>query len=111
MSEAVGGFWAEMWVGNLVGGPEDWPARVVVRMAPDLAVARRETAIQAAVAALGYPTPRIRASGVIAASGRPWSVMDFVAGRPLLERPRNRVHIQPRSPRYEPWRRTKTQGE
>ena len=81
----AGGFWAEMWVGDLVGGPDDWPTRVVVRMAPDLASAQRETAIQAAVAALGYPTPRIRASGVIVGTGRPWNVMDFVAGRPLLD--------------------------
>ncbi len=80
-----GGFWAEMWVGELVDGPRDWPERVVVRMAPDVVSATRETAIQAAVADLGYPTPSIRASGLTADLGRPWSVMDFVSGRPLLD--------------------------
>ena len=46
----AGGFWAEMWVGDLVGGPEDWPTAVVVRMAPDLAVARRKTCLRTGVA-------------------------------------------------------------
>lgn len=81
----TGGFWAEMWVVDLIGTPSGWPARLVIRLAPDPGSAVREIVIQAGVAARGYPTPTIRGSGVLAETGSAWSVMDFAAGRPLLD--------------------------
>lgn len=80
-----GGFWAEMWTLTLTeptGSP--LPTRVVLRIAPDPHLAARETAVQAGVAAQGYPTPRIHASGTARDGQRAWSVMDFATGQPLL---------------------------
>lgn len=80
-----GGFWAEMWTLHLTQPTGSaLPARVVLRLAPDAHLAARETAVQAGVAAQGYPTPRIHASGPAHDGTRAWSVMDFADGQPLL---------------------------
>lgn len=81
-----GGFWAEMWVGDLVGAPPEWPRRVVIRLSPDAGIAVREAAVQSAVSALGFPTPMVRATGApeLGGASRAWTVMDFVSGTPLL---------------------------
>ena len=79
-----GGFWAEMWTLPLSQPAGPLPAQVVLRLAPDAQAATRETAVQAAVAAQGYPTPRIHVSDTGRGALRAWSVMDFATGQPLL---------------------------
>ena len=79
-----GGFWAEMWTLPLTQPAGPLPPLVVLRVAPDAQAAARETAVQAAVAAQGYPTPRIHASETAHGELRAWSVMDFATGQPLL---------------------------
>jgi len=77
-------FWAEMWTLPLTQPAGPLPARVVLRLAPDAQAAARKTAVQAAVAAQGYPTPLIHASETANGDLRAWSVMDFATGQPLL---------------------------
>ena len=79
-----GGFWAEMWTLTLSQPAAPLPAQVVLRLAPDAQAAARETVVQAAVAAQGYPTPRIHVSDTGRGDLRAWSVMDFAKGQPLL---------------------------
>ena len=67
-----GGFWAELLAFSLTDPPQGWPRELVARVMPDPGLARKETVVQAAVAAAGYPTPAVRASGgPAAASGEP----------------------------------------
>ena len=58
-----GGFWAELFSFSLANPPEGWPAELVARLMPDPGTARKETIVQSAVAAAGFPTPFVRASG------------------------------------------------
>jgi len=57
----TGGFWAELFGFSLAQPPDGWPHDLVARLMPDANTARRETLIQAAVAAAGFPTPVVRA--------------------------------------------------
>jgi aminoglycoside phosphotransferase (APT) family kinase protein len=77
----TGGFWAELLVFSVSGAPDGWPKELVARLMPDEVMAKKETVIQAAVAAAGYPTPVVRASGGL---GRAFMVMDRAPGAPLL---------------------------
>ncbi len=80
-----GGFWAELLSFSLSRPPDGWPAELVARLMPDPAPGRKETIVQHAVAAAGYPTPRVRASGgPDAGLGRAFMVMDRAPGRPVL---------------------------
>ena len=80
-----GGFWAELFSFSLADPPEGWPAELVARLMPDPSVARKETIVQSAVAAAGFPTPFVRASGGPECGlGRAFMVMDRAAGRPAL---------------------------
>ena len=58
-----GGFWAELFSFSLANPPDGWPAELVARLMPDPGTARKETIVQRAVAAAGFPTPFVRASG------------------------------------------------
>jgi len=58
-----GGFWAELFAFSLASPPAGWPAELVARLMPDPGSARKETIVQRAVAAAGYPTPFVRAAG------------------------------------------------
>jgi aminoglycoside phosphotransferase (APT) family kinase protein len=78
-----GGFWAELFSFSLATPPGGWPADLVVRLMPDPRTARKETIVQSAVAAAGFPTPFVRASGG-QVCGRAFMVMDLAAGRPAL---------------------------
>jgi len=81
----TGGFWAELFAFSLAGPPPGWPGELVIRLMPDPALARKETIVQAAVAAAGYPTPVVRASGgPDSGLGRAFMVMDRAPGAPLL---------------------------
>jgi aminoglycoside phosphotransferase (APT) family kinase protein len=79
-----GGFWAELVAFSLADPPSGWPRELVARFMPDAEAARKETIIQAAVAAAGFPTPAIRASGRECGLGRAFMVMDRAAGVHLL---------------------------
>lgn len=80
-----GGFWAEMFLLDLVNTPSDVPDRTVVRIAPDPRLARWETTVQQGVVDQGFAAARIYAQGgPDDAVGRAWSLMDFLPGEPLL---------------------------
>ena len=81
----TGGFWAELVAFSLVDPPPGWPRDLVARLMPDAAVARKETIVQAAVSAAGFPTPAVRAAGdQDQGLGRAFMVMDLAPGAPLL---------------------------
>jgi aminoglycoside phosphotransferase (APT) family kinase protein len=81
----TGGFWAELVAFSLADPPPGWPAELVARIMPDEAVARKETIVQAAVAAAGFPTPAVRVSGGPGCRlGRAFMVMDRAPGTGLL---------------------------
>jgi aminoglycoside phosphotransferase (APT) family kinase protein len=80
-----GGFWAELFAFSLANPPGDWPAELVARLMPDPGSARKETIVQSAVAAAGFPTPFVRAAGgPDRGLGRAFIVMDRAGGGPLL---------------------------
>jgi aminoglycoside phosphotransferase (APT) family kinase protein len=80
-----GGFWAEIFSFSLAQPPDGWPAELVARLMPDPGAARKETIVQRAVAAAGYPTPLVRAAGdPDDGLGRAFMIMDRAAGRPAL---------------------------
>jgi aminoglycoside phosphotransferase (APT) family kinase protein len=80
-----GGFWADIYSFSLANPPDGWPAELVARLMPSPAVARKETIMQTAVAAAGFPTPFVRAcGGPDGGLGRAFMVMDRAVGRPLL---------------------------
>jgi aminoglycoside phosphotransferase (APT) family kinase protein len=68
---------------ELTGQPRGVPPSLVLRIAPDQAMGEKELAVQETLAQSGYPTPAVRARGVDD-EGRPWALMDFVDGVPLL---------------------------
>lgn len=81
----TGGFWAELFAFSLAQPPEGWPRELVARVMPEASTARKETLIQAAVAAAGFPTPVVRASGgPDDGLGHAFMVMDRAPGEPLL---------------------------
>ena len=80
-----GGFWADLFAFRLKGATDGWDRELVARVMPDAGLAAKETIIQAAVAAAGFPTPVVRASGgADAGLGRAYMVMDRADGSPLL---------------------------
>jgi aminoglycoside phosphotransferase (APT) family kinase protein len=80
-----GGFWAELLSFSLANPPVGWPPELVARLMPDPAAARKETIVQSAVAAAGFPTPFVRVSGgPDCGLGRAFMVMDRAAGGPAL---------------------------
>jgi aminoglycoside phosphotransferase (APT) family kinase protein len=80
-----GGFWADLFTFSVEVPPDGWPSELVLRLMPDPGLAQKETVVQACVAAAGYPTPIVRASGGPECGfGRAFMVMDRAAGRPML---------------------------
>jgi len=80
-----GGFWAELFSFSLANPPASWPAELVARLMPDPGSARKETIVQRAVAAAGFPTPLVRAAGgPDSGLGRAFMVMDRAPGGPAL---------------------------
>lgn len=81
----TGGFWAELLSFSVADPPPGWPRELVARLMPDLSTARKETIVQAAVAAAGFPTPAVRASGGPECGlGRAFMIMDKAPGAMLL---------------------------
>jgi aminoglycoside phosphotransferase (APT) family kinase protein len=80
-----GGFWAELFSFSLANPPSGWPAELVARLMPHPGTARKETIVQSAVAAAGFPTPFVRTSGgPDCGLGLAFMVMDRAAGGPAL---------------------------
>ena len=80
-----GGFWAELFSFSLANPPAGWPAELVARLMPDPGSARKETIVQRAVAAAGFPTPVVRAAGgPDDGLGQAFMIMDRAAGGPAL---------------------------
>jgi len=80
-----GGFWAELFAFSLATPPAGWPAELVARLMPDPGSARKETIVQRAVAAAGFPTPFVRAAGgPDDGLGQAFMVMDRAPGGPAL---------------------------
>ncbi len=81
-----GGFWAEMW--SVAFSPEtngSLPERIVLRLAPDAALAAWEATFQSCVHEQGFPTPAIFARDIAPTTARrAWSVMEHADGQPLL---------------------------
>jgi aminoglycoside phosphotransferase (APT) family kinase protein len=81
----TGGFWAELIAFRLDGAPDGWRGALVARVMPDPDTAAKETAIQAEVAAQGFPTPVVHLSGGPGDGlGRAFMVMDRAHGASLL---------------------------
>jgi aminoglycoside phosphotransferase (APT) family kinase protein len=81
----AGGFWAEMYVVELIDAPGELCGRLVARVMPDPDTAAFETAVQRHLTRCGFPAPAIRcADGPSSELDRAWSVMDFATGQPLL---------------------------
>lgn len=81
----TGGFWAELFAFSLAQPPDGWPRDLVLRVMPQPDTARKETAIQRAVAAAGFPTPAVRAAGgPDDGLGNAFMIMDRAPGAPLL---------------------------
>ena len=80
-----GGFWAELLSFSLARPPEGWPSELVARIMPEPGPAQKEAIVQRAVAAAGFPTPAVRASGGPADGlGRAFIIMDLAPGSPAL---------------------------
>jgi len=79
-----GGFWADMYQVPVTGAPVGVAEQVVVRFAPHQTMGAKEAEVQQAVAAQGFPTPTVWASGPGQERAGWWSVMDFSPGAPLL---------------------------
>ena len=80
-----GGFWAELFSFSLANPPAGWPAELVARLMPDPGSARKETVVQGAVAAAGFPTPFVRAAGgPDDGLGQAFMIMDRAAGGPAI---------------------------
>jgi aminoglycoside phosphotransferase (APT) family kinase protein len=81
----TGGFWAELVAFRLADPPPGWPPDLVARVMPDPFVARKESIMQAAVAASGFPTPAVRLTGGPESRiGRAFMVMDKATGSSLM---------------------------
>jgi len=82
----TGGFWAELVAFRLRDAPDGWTGDLVARVMPDPAIAGKESAIQAEVAAQGFPTPTVHlVGGPDDGLGRAFMVMDLADGGPLLD--------------------------
>ncbi|HEV3287834.1 MAG TPA: phosphotransferase, partial [Streptosporangiaceae bacterium] len=80
-----GGFWAELFAFSLANPPAGWPAELVARLMPDPGSARKETIVQRAGAAAGFPTPFVRAAGgPDDGLGQAFMIMDRAPGGPAL---------------------------
>ena len=81
----TGGFWAELLAFRLADPPPGWPPDLVARVMPEPETARKESIVQTAVAASGFPTPIVRLTGgPNSCVGRAFMIMDRAAGAPLL---------------------------
>ena len=88
LAALAGGFDTEIYALGLRGSPPDFAGPLVLRLLRphhDPARALREQATQNALAALGFPAPRVLLAADAAALGAPFVLMERLPGRPLLE--------------------------
>jgi aminoglycoside phosphotransferase (APT) family kinase protein len=79
-----GGWWAALYGFCIENAPRGFEGELVLRLMPDDARARREVVIQHAVAATGFPAPKVRLAGDRAAGlGASFSIMDRAPGGSL----------------------------
>ncbi len=84
----TGGFDTEIYAVRLRDAPPAFAGPLVLRMLRphhDPARALREEATQNAVAALGFPAPRVLLAATTAPLGAPFVLMERLPGRPLME--------------------------
>ena len=80
-----GGYWAKTYGLVLRDAPVPFRHDLILRVMPDEDLARREIAIQRAVAGQGFPCPAVRLADASSGSiGAPFMIMDRAPGRPLL---------------------------
>ena len=95
----TGGFWAAIYGFSIASWPGDlpagWTGPLVLRVMPDRSRARRESIVQRAVAASGFPTPAVLLDGYDDSLGGAFTVMPFAAGRSPLSGlgPRSLLHV------------------
>jgi aminoglycoside phosphotransferase (APT) family kinase protein len=95
-----GGFWAEISAFSLADAPSHFAGELILRRVPDPRRGRIEAAVQGALAELGFPSPRVCASGgPDDGLGRAFLIMDRARGR-SLERSRSRREAVRRSLAY-----------
>lgn len=89
LATLAGGFDTEIYALRLRGAPPELAGPLVLRLLRphhDPARALREQATQNALAALGFPAPRVVLADAVAAPlGAAFVLMERLAGRPLLE--------------------------
>jgi aminoglycoside phosphotransferase (APT) family kinase protein len=80
-----GGFWAEIFAIRFSNPPPELSGDLVLRVMPDELLARKETVVQAEVAAKGFPAPAVRLAGDGSAGlGRAFMIMDRALGAPPM---------------------------
>jgi aminoglycoside phosphotransferase (APT) family kinase protein len=79
-----GGFWATIFGFELVDPPAELRGPLVVRIMPDRTAGERETFVQRWLAASGFSTPIVAASGTADGLGEAYMVMRRAAGSPPL---------------------------
>jgi aminoglycoside phosphotransferase (APT) family kinase protein len=82
----AGGHWAAIYGFCVAGAPPGFAGELVLRLMPDDERGRRESVLQQAVAALGFPAPRIRlAGGPEAGLGARFAIMDRAPGGSIAD--------------------------
>lgn len=82
----AGGYWARISAFSLANPPRGFAGELILRCMPSSPRTRVEIAVHAAAAELGFPTPRVRASGSAdEALGRTFLIMDRARGATFAE--------------------------
>lgn len=82
----TGGYWARISAFSLIEPPRGFAGELILRCLPSSPRTRIEIAVQTAVAELGFPTPRVRASGgADEALGCAFLIMDRAEGATFSE--------------------------
>ncbi len=79
-----GGYWAQIFGFELADAPTPWVGPLVARLMPSPQAAAKEIVVQATLAAGGFPTPDVLASGVDDGLGGAYMIMRRAVGRPPL---------------------------
>ena len=87
-ARVTGGFWASIHGFSIASSPGDlppgWTGPLVLRVMPDRSRAERESIVQRAVAATGFPSPAVLLAGYDESLGGAFMVMPFAAGKSPL---------------------------
>ncbi|HEX2784038.1 MAG TPA: phosphotransferase [Ilumatobacteraceae bacterium] len=87
-ARVTGGFWASIHKFSIASStgelPAGWTGPLVLRVMPDRSRAKRESIVQRAVAASGFPAPAVLLDGYDESLGGAYMVMPFAAGKSPL---------------------------